>query len=47
MSNVHKSDYLRSYFMNFYGGGYADVKIYSQDNNWRACFGMMNADSRI
>jgi len=26
LSEVHKSDYLRTYFMNFYGGGYCDVK---------------------
>ena len=26
LSSVHKSDYLRTYFMNFYGGGYADIK---------------------
>lgn len=23
---THKSDYLRTYFMNFYGGGYSDIK---------------------
>ena len=23
---THKADYLRTYFMNFYGGGYSDVK---------------------
>jgi len=26
LSETHKSDYLRTYFMNFYGGGYSDVK---------------------
>lgn len=26
LSLVHKSDYLRCYFMNFYGGGYSDIK---------------------
>tara|TARA_Y100001934_G_C12351785_1_gene775792 strand:+ start:786 stop:1376 length:591 start_codon:yes stop_codon:yes gene_type:complete len=26
LSYHHKSDYLRCYFMNFYGGGYSDVK---------------------
>lgn len=26
LSAVHKSDYLRSYFMHFYGGGYCDIK---------------------
>ena len=26
LSEVHKSDYLRTYFMRFYGGGYSDIK---------------------
>jgi hypothetical protein len=26
LSEVHKSDYLRIYFMKFYGGGYHDIK---------------------
>lgn len=26
LSETHKSDYLRSYFMHFYGGGYSDIK---------------------
>ena len=26
LSDTHKSDYLRCYFMNFYGGGYSDIK---------------------
>lgn len=26
LSAVHKSDYLRSYFMHFYGGGHCDIK---------------------
>lgn len=28
LSDVHKSDYLRTYFMHFYGGGYSDVKFH-------------------
>ena len=27
LSAVHKSDYLRCYFMHFHGGGYADIKL--------------------
>ena len=27
LSEVHKSDYLRCYFMHVYGGGYADIKL--------------------
>jgi hypothetical protein len=26
LSETHKSDYLRTYFMHFYGGGYSDIK---------------------
>lgn len=28
LSFVHRADYLRSYFMYHYGGGYADIKTY-------------------
>lgn len=36
LSAVHKSDYLRTYFMHHHGGGYADIKpIYSE---WAVCF---------
>ena len=27
LSEVHKADYLRCYFMHLYGGGYADIKL--------------------
>lgn len=47
LSNIHKSDYLRSYFMNFYGGGYADIKIFSKDNNWSHCFDIINSNDNI
>jgi hypothetical protein len=26
LSQTHKADYLRTYFMHFYGGGYSDIK---------------------
>ena len=29
LSYVHRSDYLRCYFMNYYGGGYVDLKAIS------------------
>lgn len=47
LSENHKSDYLRSYFMNFYGGGYADIKPYTSDNNWNECFDLMDTDKNI
>jgi hypothetical protein len=43
LSNVHKSDYLRTYFMHFYGGGYSDVK--GTHGSWKACFERMNDPS--
>ncbi len=36
LSEVHKADYLRTYFMHFYGGGYADIKI--PRANWTKAF---------
>lgn len=36
LSSTHKSDYLRSYFMNFYGGGYSDIK--KQSLSWSESF---------
>lgn len=37
LSSTHKSDYLRSYFMLHYGGGYADIKplAFSWQNAFR------------
>ena len=40
LSFVHKSDYLRSYFMHHYGGGYADIKTYS--HSWKQAFDKLN-----
>lgn len=36
LSETHKADYLRTYFMNFHGGGYSDIKITT--GSWRAAF---------
>ena len=36
LSAVHRSDYLRCYFMHFYGGGYADIKL--QMGSWQKAF---------
>jgi hypothetical protein len=33
LSDVHKADYLRTYFMNFHGGGYSDIKPCNWDWN--------------
>ena len=36
LSETHKADYLRTYFMNFHGGGYSDIKITT--GSWKKCF---------
>ena len=36
LSDIHKGDYLRAYFMRHYGGGYHDIKWDS--NDWSAAF---------
>jgi Capsular polysaccharide synthesis protein len=36
LSSVHKSDYLRTYFMHFYGGGYSDIKY--TNHSWKPYF---------
>lgn len=36
LSLNHRSDYLRSYFMYHYGGGYADIKTYYK--SWQPAF---------
>lgn len=40
LSAVHKADYLRTYFMHFYGGGYTDIKPHS--NSWTPLFEALN-----
>lgn len=44
LSETHKADYLRTYFMNFYGGGYSDVKITT--GSWVKCFDELNASDK-
>jgi hypothetical protein len=36
LSFTHRADYLRTYFMNFYGGGYCDIKPIN--HNWKPYF---------
>jgi hypothetical protein len=46
LSCVHKADYLRSYFMHHYGGGYADIKTYYK--SWLPAFSSLdNSDAYI
>jgi FkbM family methyltransferase len=39
LSETHKADYMRTYLMNFYGGGYADIKF--QTGSWDNAFESM------
>ena len=44
LSDVHKADYLRTYFMHHYGGGYSDIKPCSW--NWNKYFDQLeNSDA--
>ena len=47
LCRVHQSDYMRCYLMNFYGGGYSDIKFYGRNVNWAQCFDMIDADPEI
>ena len=40
LSCVHKADYLRCYFMHFYGGGYADIK--KHQHSWIDAFNKLD-----
>lgn len=42
LSLVHKSDYLRCYFMHFYGGGYQDIK--PNYKNWEKAFDTISSN---
>lgn len=41
LSFVHRSDYLRCYFMHHYGGGYADIKPFN--HSWKPAFEELNS----
>jgi len=41
LSATHKSDYLRTYLMHHYGGGYTDIKLTYKD--WTTSFNRLNA----
>lgn len=40
LSETHKADYLRIYFMHHHGGGYSDIKF--QTGSWIECFDKLN-----
>jgi FkbM family methyltransferase len=41
LSETHKADYLRCYFMHFYGGGYSDIKYTT--GSWKQSFEEMSS----
>lgn len=43
LSLVHKSDYLRAYFMYHYGGGYCDIKHINK--SWKKSFHRLNKNN--
>lgn len=45
LSPVHKSDYLRPYFMYFYGGGYTDIK--NTEYNWNPYFDLLDQSDKV
>ena len=45
LSETHKCDYLRTYFMYHYGGGYSDIKI--PNGSWVQAFDNMEQDKEL
>lgn len=45
LSETHKCDYLRTYFMYHYGGGYSDIKI--PNGSWLHAFNTMQTNPDI
>ena len=45
LSETHRCDYLRTYFMRFYGGGYSDIKI--PNGSWKHAFECMQNDPNV
>ena len=46
LSETHKADYLRTYFMHFHGGGYSDIK--KTTGSWVSAFEkLINSDKLI
>lgn len=45
LSQTHKADYLRTYFMHFLGGGYSDIKYTTGD--WNTAFDELSANPKM
>jgi hypothetical protein len=44
LSETHKADYLRTYFANFHGGGYMDIK--RTLGSWNDCFEQLRSSDK-
>jgi len=44
LTETHKADYLRTYFMHFHGGGYSDIK--ETTGSWRSSFDDLEASDK-
>lgn len=44
LSETQKGDYLKAYFMNFYGSGYCDIK--RQSGSWRKSFEVLEQSDK-
>lgn len=47
LTPTQKSDYLRVYIPHFHGGGYADIKWFTKDNNWNHAFDILDSDPEV
>lgn len=47
LSPTQRSDYLRVYIPHFHGGGYADIKWFTKDNNWNHAFDILDSDPEV
>lgn len=45
LSFIHRSDYLRAYFMHHHGGGYSDIK--QTDHAWRGALDRLNSTPHL
>lgn len=45
LSETHKADYLRTYFMHYYGGGYSDIK--KTTGSWKKSFNDLKSNENV
>jgi len=47
LSRDDKVDYLRAYFMHFYGGGYHDIEEHKPEYSWEVSFSLFQKDASL